>query len=385
MDDRNTRSGAAAGPATGAVRLPELLAPGGSPEGVRAAISAGADAVYAGARLFSARAYAQNMDEDGLTDLIDFCHLHGRKFYLTVNTLLREDELTRSLYDLIAPLLQHGLDAVLVQDFGVFHFLRREFPCLPLHASTQMTISSLDGVRLLEEMGASRVVLSRELSLGEITEIRRGCRAELECFVHGALCFCYSGQCLLSSMIGGRSGNRGRCAQPCRLPWTLEGLKEADPKPSCLMSLRDMCALPHLPELVASGVASLKIEGRMKRPEYAAGVVSIYRKYLDRLATSSAAAHSAAPDDQRGSTASCMAVRDNRRQRGPVRGRPGRPACPRGPLQPRRLLRRLSLPKKCRRHGLPNPPQPPGHRGRPGNRIRGGRTRAQRGGKCPHT
>lgn len=291
-------------------KIPELLAPGGSPDGIRAAVNAGADAVYAGGKVFGARAFAENMDQDGLFELMDYCHIRGRKLYLTVNTLVKESELEHELYDYIAPLYEHGLDAVLVQDFGVFRFLREHFPGLPLHASTQMTVTGTDGLDLLTRMGAERVVLSRELSLAEIRKIHKANPVELETFVHGALCYCYSGQCLMSSLIGGRSGNRGRCAQPCRLPYLWrEGLEQSGsgfPAPefslktapsasgsgrrdggrtqsasSCLLSLKDICTLELIPDLAEAGISSLKIEGRMKRAEYAAGTVSIYRKMLD--------------------------------------------------------------------------------------------------------
>ena len=270
----------------------EVLAPGGSMEGIRAAVNAGADAIYAGGRAFGARAYAQNPQQDDLLEAIDYCHLHGAKLYLTVNTLLKEKELQEQLYEYLAPVCEHGVDAVLVQDFGVFHFLKREFPDLPLHASTQMTVTGEDGVRLLKEMGAQRVVLSRELSLQEIRQIRRSVDVELETFVHGALCYCYSGQCLMSSLIGGRSGNRGRCAQPCRLPYELyEGNPENKTNRTTrllsrkgeqyLLSPKDICTLQILPDLIDAGIASLKIEGRMKSPEYAAGVTAMYRRYVD--------------------------------------------------------------------------------------------------------
>ena len=272
----------------------ELLAPGGSMESIRAAVNAGADAVYAGGRLFGARAYADNPETEPLLEAIDYCHLHGAKLYLTVNTLLKEYELTQMLPEYLAPIYEHGVDAVLVQDFGVFHFLRKTFPLLPLHASTQMTITGPDGVKLLQEMGAERVVLSRELSLQEILSIRAVTDVELETFVHGALCYCYSGKCLMSSMIGGRSGNRGRCAQPCRLPWDLyeaesdarAGRKQNAPSMNrrseqYLLSPKDICTLRLLPDLIDAGIASLKIEGRMKSPEYAAGVTAMYRRYID--------------------------------------------------------------------------------------------------------
>ena len=270
-------------------RTVELLAPGGSMDSIRAAVNAGADAVYAGGRLFGARAFAENPETEDLLEAIDYCHLHGVKLYLTVNTLLKENELNQILPEYLAPIYECGVDAVLVQDFGVFRFLRENFPDLPIHASTQMTITGADGVRLLEEMGAERIVLSRELSLDEIRSIREQCGAELETFVHGALCYCYSGKCLLSSMIGGRSGNRGRCAQPCRLPWDLyESSADVkakkpinNPKEKYLLSPKDICTLRLLPDLIEAGIASLKIEGRMKSPEYAAGVTAMYRKYID--------------------------------------------------------------------------------------------------------
>lgn len=271
--------------AAGNITLPkvELLAPGGSPESIRAAVNAGADAVYAGGSMFGARAFAENPDQASMLEAIDYCHLHGAKLYLTVNTLLKEEELERRLYEYILPVYERGVDAVLVQDFGVFHFLREHFPKLPLHASTQMTVTGAYGAVLLQKMGAERVVLSRELSLSEISMIRDKTDVELETFVHGALCYCYSGQCLMSSMIGGRSGNRGRCAQPCRLAYALadeRGKRICDGQ--YLLSLRDMAAISILPQLIGAGISSLKIEGRMKSPEYASGVTSIYRRYIDR-------------------------------------------------------------------------------------------------------
>lgn len=276
----------------------ELLAPGGSAAGIRAAVNAGADAVYAGGRLFGARAYADNPDEEGMADCIDYCHLHGAKFYLTVNTLLKEEELEKDLYDYLLPIYERGADAVLVQDLGVFRYLKTHFPDLPIHASTQMTVTGPDGVRLLHRMGAERVVLSRELSLEEIREIRRQTDAELETFVHGALCFCYSGQCLMSSMLGGRSGNRGRCAQPCRLPWRFDGPDGGNGE-ACLLSLKDICTLDILPDLIDAGISSLKIEGRMKRPEYAAGVTSVYRKYIDLYDKAGRKGYAVDPQDRR--------------------------------------------------------------------------------------
>lgn len=252
----------------------EILAPAGSVESFQAAIAAGADAVYAGGARFGARAYAENFTEEALLEAIDYAHLHGRKFYLTVNTLLKDGEIN-VLGDYLKPLYLGGLDSVIVQDLGVFDYVRRHFPELDIHVSTQMTVTAPEGAKFLQEQGAARVVPARELSLEEIRKMKALTGMEIECFVHGALCYCYSGQCLLSSLIGGRSGNRGQCAQPCRLPYTVNGEREH------WLSPKDLCALELIPDLVDAGIDSFKIEGRMKRPEYVAGVTSIYRKYLD--------------------------------------------------------------------------------------------------------
>lgn len=256
----------------------ELLAPAGSYESLRAAICAGADAVYVGGVSFGARAYANNLTEEEMIDAIQKVHLKGCKLYLTVNTLLKEKELEKQLYEYLLPFYREGLDAVIVQDLGVLQFIRTHFPGLAIHASTQMTITGVDGARMLSELGASRIVTARELSLSEIKEIHKIVDIEIESFVHGALCYSYSGQCLFSSILGGRSGNRGRCAQPCRLPYQTEMFPG---KEAYLLSPRDLCTIGKLPQIIESGVYSLKIEGRMKKPEYTAGVVSIYRKYLD--------------------------------------------------------------------------------------------------------
>lgn len=253
----------------------ELLAPAGSYESMTAAICAGADAVYLGGQLFGARAYADNLDMEQLKQAIDYVHLHKKALYLTVNTLLKENELQEKLYDYLKPLYEQGLDAVIVQDMGVFSFIREQFPNLPIHASTQMTLTGVHGAAMLKELGAQRIVTARELSLEEISDIHREVDIEIESFVHGALCYCYSGQCLFSSIAGGRSGNRGRCAQPCRLPYSSNG------KQQYYLSPKDLCTVSLLPELIEAGIYSLKIEGRMKKPEYTAGVVSVYRKYLD--------------------------------------------------------------------------------------------------------
>lgn len=252
----------------------EILAPAGSYESFRAAISAGADAVYAGGPRFGARAFAKNFDVEEMLEAIDYAHLHGRKFYLTVNTLLKDNEISE-LYDYIRPFYEGGLDAVIVQDLGVMQTIRSLFPELEIHASTQMTITAADGAAFIKEQGASRVVPARELSLDEIREMKSKTGMEIECFVHGALCYSYSGQCLLSSLIGGRSGNRGQCAQPCRLPY------QTSTEKSHLLSMKDICTLDIIPDLIEAGIDSFKIEGRMKQPEYVAGVTSIYRKYVD--------------------------------------------------------------------------------------------------------
>lgn len=294
----------------------EILAPAGSMESMIAAINAGADAVYMGGSRFGARAYADNPQEDHFLQAIDYAHLHGCKLYMTVNTLVKESEL-EDLYDFLRPYYERGLDAVIVQDLGVFALIRDKFPGLPIHASTQMTVTGSRFAKQLKELGAARVVTARELSLQELAKIHEEVDIEIESFIHGALCYCYSGQCLLSSLIGGRSGNRGRCAQPCRLPYEIykdgrkqsvslendgkkpkrknmpeqksaSGQKKLTEKASrasqdgkYVLSLKDLCTLDILPDIIEAGVYSLKIEGRMKSPRYTAGVVSIYRKYTD--------------------------------------------------------------------------------------------------------
>ena len=262
----------------------ELLAPAGSFEILKAVIHAGADAVYAAGNRFGARAYAANFTAEEMLAAIDYVHLKGKRLYLTVNTLLKEQEI-EELYDYLCPFYEAGLDAVIVQDMGVLHFVREQFPKLPIHASTQMTVTGAYGSKLLLENGCQRIVTARELSLAEISHIYQTTGAEIESFVHGALCYSYSGQCLLSSMIGGRSGNRGRCAQPCRLPYEFCQIPDKSmngkQRENYPLSLKDLCAISIIPELIKSGIHSFKIEGRMKQAEYAAGVTSIYRKYLD--------------------------------------------------------------------------------------------------------
>lgn len=263
----------------------ELLAPAGSYEGFEAALGAGADAVYAGGSLFGARAYAKNFGQEDLLRAIDTAHIHGKKLYLTVNTLLKNRELSEQLPGYLQPYYEAGLDAVIVQDMGVFSVIKENFPGLHIHASTQMTVTGPAGMKFLEELGADRVVAARELSLEELAEMHRASPIEIEAFIHGALCYSYSGQCLMSSLLGGRSGNRGRCAQPCRLPYqtALEGERFKGSKEQCPLSLKDICTIELLPQIIRAGVTSLKIEGRMKQPGYTAGVTRIYRKYLDLL------------------------------------------------------------------------------------------------------
>jgi len=263
-------------------KIVEILAPAGSFESMKAAVAAGADAVYIGGSRFGARAFAENPGEDKLLEAIDYVHLHGRKLYLTVNTLMKEQEM-KELFEYLLPYYRQGLDAVIVQDLGVLSFVREYFPDLPIHASTQMTITGVYGAGLLKELGAERVVTARELSLKEIRQIHQQVDVEIESFVHGALCYCYSGQCLFSSLIGGRSGNRGRCAQTCRLSFDVKdkGKTLGKKEERYCLSLKDLSTLDLIPDMIEAGVYSMKIEGRMKSPRYTAGVVSIYRKYTD--------------------------------------------------------------------------------------------------------
>ena len=255
----------------------ELLAPAGSLEILKGVIESGADAVYVGGSMFGARAYANNFTEEELLEAIDFAHLRGVKVYLTVNTLIKNSEFSK-LYDYLLPYYKRGLDAVIVQDIGVVKAIHEYFPSMEIHTSTQMTVTGADGVRFLSQFGVTRVVMAREVSLAEMKCIHEETGMELEAFVHGALCYSYSGQCLFSSILGGRSGNRGRCAQPCRLPYTVEGKKD-----EYILSLKDMCGIKALDKLHDAGVYSLKIEGRMKQLEYACGVVKYYRSYIDSM------------------------------------------------------------------------------------------------------
>lgn len=261
----------------------EVLAPAGNYETFKAVINAGADAVYLGGGLYGARAYAGNLNTEELLKAIDYAHIHNRKIYLTVNTLLKNKEIC-GLYDYIRPFYEAGLDAVIVQDFGVMKFVNDNFPGLDIHASTQMTITEPEYIDFLEKYNVTRIVPARELGLSDIQRLyeyankpERIRPMEIECFVHGALCYAYSGQCFMSSFFGGRSGNRGKCAGTCRLEY------EKNRRRYPFLSLKDLCTLKLLPDILAAGVYSLKIEGRMKSAQYAAGVTSIYRHYVDLL------------------------------------------------------------------------------------------------------
>lgn len=261
----------------------ELLAPAGNMECFLAAIKAGADAVYLAGNRFGARAHAENFTQEQLVEAITYAHLFHRKVYMTVNTLLKTDEL-KELVPYMIPYYEAGLDGVIVQDMGVFEVLKRNFPGMELHCSTQMTLTGTDGAAYAIEIGASRIVPAREIDLTEIRQIHETYpELELECFIHGALCYCYSGQCLFSSIVGGRSGNRGTCAQPCRLPYTVvDSTMTKSGKESYPLSLKDLCTVEMIPELIDAGIASFKIEGRMKSAEYVAGVTGIYRAVIDR-------------------------------------------------------------------------------------------------------
>ena len=261
------------------MKKPELLAPAGGMRELMAAVQSGADAVYLGAAEFSARAGASNFSYDELRAAVRYCHIYGVKVHCALNTLIKENEIGSAVAAAVN-MYDCGVDAIIIQDLGLAAYLRKALPDIELHASTQMTVTSLEGVRYLSGHGFSRVVLARELSMSEIEAIAKNTDTELEVFVHGAICMCYSGQCLMSSILGGRSGNRGRCAQPCRLKYELSknGSGEAC---AYALSPKDMALISQLPELTRIGVASLKIEGRLKSAEYVSAVTGIYRKYLD--------------------------------------------------------------------------------------------------------
>ncbi len=278
---------------------PELLSPAGDYESLIGAFNAGADAVYLAGDKYGARAYASNFSQEELVQAIKYAHLLNRKIYLAVNTLVKNKELD-GIYDFLHPYYMAGLDAVIVQDLGVFYFILHYFPDLEIHISTQMTITGTNGSFLVKELGASRVVPARELTLEEIQNIRKNCDIEIETFIHGAMCYSYSGACLFSSILGGRSGNRGRCAQPCRLPYKIENNKNSsnsDNGEQYCLSLKDMCTIDLVPDLIEGGIDSFKIEGRMKKPEYTAGVTSVYRKYMDQF-NENPDVYQVTPDDQ---------------------------------------------------------------------------------------
>lgn len=260
------------------MKKPELLAPAGDYTCFQAALKAGADAVYIGGQRFGARAYAGNFSDTEVVDALKEAHFYGKRLYLTVNTLLKQNEIGE-LEDFIGSFYEAGLDGVIVQDIGALSLLGTLFPGLELHASTQMTVTDVRGAEFLKQLGVCRVVPARELTLGEIEALCRESGMEVEAFIHGAMCYCYSGQCLFSSLLGGRSGNRGRCAQPCRQPYRiLPGQNGQECYP---LSLKDMCTIEFIPELIKAGIDSFKIEGRMKKPEYVAGVTSVYRRRID--------------------------------------------------------------------------------------------------------
>ena len=251
--------------------LPELLAPAGDMECLYAAVAAGADAIYVGGKRFGARAFAKNFEPDELASAVRYCHLHGVRLYVTINTLIEDKEMPEAL-EYAAQLYRMGVDALIAADIGLISAIRRYIPDMEIHASTQMSLHSAMGVDMAARLGVSRAVVARELSLGDIKAVVENSKCEIEVFLHGALCVCHSGQCLFSSMVGGRSGNRGECAQPCRLPYN---------NGKYPLSLKDLSLAEHIPALIESGVASLKIEGRMKSPEYVYTVTKIYRRLLD--------------------------------------------------------------------------------------------------------
>lgn len=257
----------------------ELLSPVGDFECLKSAVQNGADAVYFGANEFNARMNGKNFNKDKLVQAIKYAKLRGVKTHLTLNILIKNNEFEDAL-ELVEFAYKAGIDAIIVQDLGLAKKVMELFPDLEVHSSTQMTIYNLDGARQIEELGFERCVLARELSIKEIENICKNTNIEIEVFIHGALCICYSGQCLMSSLIGGRSGNRGKCAGTCRLPYTLLN-NEKEEKKGYLLSSKDVCTLDIIPELINAGVKSFKIEGRMKSPEYVGVVTSIYKKYID--------------------------------------------------------------------------------------------------------
>lgn len=274
-------------------KIPELLSPAGDMDCLDAAVLAGCDAVYAGTDRFGARAYAGNFSPEEFICAIERMHIFGKKIYLTLNTLIKPSEF-EELYTLIKPFYEEGLDGVIVQDMGVIMLLKNEFPDIEIHASTQMSVSSRYGAKLLKDYGVSRIVPSRELSLNEIKQIKEKTDVELECFIHGAMCYSYSGMCLMSSFLGGRSGNRGRCAGPCRQPYSIAGQKN-----KYLLSMKDMCVIDILDDLIGAGIDSFKIEGRMKSPAYVYGVTEIYRRNIDLITADPKGVYSPSHEDRK--------------------------------------------------------------------------------------
>ena len=262
------------------MKKPELLSPVGDFECLKAAVQNGADCVYLGASSFNARARATNFDQNSLKEAVTYAKLHNVKVNLTLNTLIKNEEFEDAV-KLAVYAYNIGVDAIIIQDLGLSNYLLKNHPEIPLHASTQMTVHNLAGVQFLEKQGFSRVVLSRELNISEIENIKANTSTEIEVFIHGALCISYSGGCLFSSMVGDRSGNRGLCAQPCRLPYELLNSKNEKISSGFLLSPRDLCSLDFLPTLVRAGIDCFKIEGRLKTPTYVATVTRIYRKYID--------------------------------------------------------------------------------------------------------
>ncbi|MBQ7583527.1 MAG: U32 family peptidase [Lachnospiraceae bacterium] len=273
--------------------VPELLSPAGDTDCLNAALAAGCDAVYAGIERFGARAYAGNFTSDEFIRATDRMHVFGKKLYLTLNTLIKPEEF-EEIYGLVRPLYEAGLDGVIVQDMGIISLLKEEFGGMEIHASTQMSVSSVYGARLLKDLGVSRIVTSRELSLDEVRDIHEEAGVDIECFIHGAMCYSYSGMCLMSSFLGGRSGNRGRCAGPCRQPYSAGRIKN-----KYLLSMKDLCVIDMLDELIDAGIASFKIEGRMKSPAYVYGVTEIYRRNMDSILENPDRRYAPSEDDRK--------------------------------------------------------------------------------------
>ena len=278
----------------------ELLSPAGDITIFKSVVDAGADAVYFGGDLFGARAYAKNFSMEEAKEAIRYAHLHGAKAYLTVNTLLKNVEIERNLYNYLRDYVEMGIDAFIVQDMGVFAMIREFFPDTHIHVSTQVSVCTESGAAFFESKGAKRIVTAREIGINEISAIHKRCpNLEIESFVHGALCVCYSGQCLMSSILGGRSGNRGRCAQPCRLPYDAydKNGNRLNDKGNYILSPKDFCTINSLPEMIEAGVVSFKVEGRMKQLEYATGVISVYRHYIDKYLYQGAKNYSVKDED----------------------------------------------------------------------------------------